>query len=798
MSTLIQQEVLCYHCGQHCEETITSENKVFCCVGCRAVFEILNENGLCEYYSLDQKPGISLRSTVEASFAYLDDAAVRKKLLEFDSPYFARIKFFIPSIHCVSCIWLLENFQRIQNGVLRSEVNFSSRKVVIDFNPSEVGLGLLAQMLASLGYAPQINLGSEAKSMPRMDKSLVVKLAIAGFAFGNIMLLSFPEYLGLDDSDAKLRILFSYLNVTLTIPVLAFSARDYFINAWKSFSQKQINIDVPIALGLFALASRSIYDIFSGTGPGYLDSLSGLVFFLLIGRWFQGKTYETLAFDRDYKSYFPLAAQKFVGAGWQPVIIYDLEPGDRIKVRNLEIVPADCTLISESAFIDYSFVTGESRPVKVIADSHVYAGGRLVGQPIELVVTKKTSQGHLTGLWNNPIFQKPKERAHLKAIDLAAARFTWVVLILAAIVTIAWYAYDPSRVWLILTSVLMVACPCALALAAPFTFGSFLRSFGRNGLYLKNSDVVERLAAIDAVVFDKTGTITFTKQPNVRFIGGLDKIESSWIKTLTGYSTHPLSTLINKSLSPASKVVVTDFREYPGRGIAGEVDGHTIKIGSASFVGTEKPSNTQSASVFVSIDAEPRGFFTIETSTRKNLGQMIGRLGAKCVALISGDDERDRGKMAELFGKETHFLFEQSPVEKMDFVKSLQREGKKVMMVGDGLNDAGALKQSDVGIAVTDDTAVFTPACDGIMRGDALQHLDRFLKLAKYSSAVLRASFVISFSYNAITLAVAASGNLTPLVAAILMPISSITVVGFSTLSATYLSGRTLNNPNPA
>jgi Cu+-exporting ATPase len=308
--------------------------------------------------------------------------------------------------------------------------------------------------------------------------------------------------------------------------------------------------------------------------------------------------------------------------------------------------------------------------------------------------------------------------------------------------------------------------------------------------------VVERMAAIDAVVFDKTGTITYTKHPNVKFTGGLDRFETSWIKTLTGYSTHPLSTLINKSLPIASKVVVTDFREYPGRGIMGEVTGHLIKIGSAAFVGTKKVPGDKVTSVFVSIDNEPRGFFCIETSTRKNLRQMLSRLGSKCVALVSGDDERDRSRMAEFFGKETHLLFDQSPSEKMDFVRSLQRNGKKVMMVGDGLNDAGALRQSDVGIAVTDDTAVFTPACDGIMQGDALEHLDRFLSLASYSSLVLRASFIISFSYNAVALVVAATGNLTPLVAAILMPVSSISVVVFSTFSARYLAMRQMKHFN--
>jgi hypothetical protein len=275
---------------------------------------------------------------------------------------------------------------------------------------------------------------------------------------------------------------------------MLYSARDYFVNAWHTFTQRQINIDVPIAVGLLALFFRSAYDILTHTGPGYMDSLVGLVFFLLIGRWFQNKTYDSLAFDRDYKSYFPLAVMKWSGSGWVPVIVHDLQVGDQIRIRNLEIIPADSTMLSEKAFIDYSFVTGESKPVQVKLGDTVYAGGRLVGQPIELSVAKITSQSHLTRLWNNQIFQKPEESHYKKIIDRAARRFTWVVMGVAVVTAVVWYYLDPSQMWLVLTAVLMVACPCALALAAPFTYGNMLRVFGRHGFYLKNADVLTVLS----------------------------------------------------------------------------------------------------------------------------------------------------------------------------------------------------------------------------------------------------------------------------------------------------------------
>ncbi|MEQ1587434.1 MAG: heavy metal translocating P-type ATPase metal-binding domain-containing protein, partial [Cyclobacteriaceae bacterium] len=435
----VQEDLKCYHCGLPCEEDkFQVEDKNFCCYGCKTVFEILNENDLCEYYSFDKTPGVTLRHVSDESFAYLDEPSIRKKVVEFDSSSFIRVRFYIPAIHCISCIWLLENLQRLQKGIVKSEVNFSGKFLRIDFNPQEIPLSKIARFLTSLGYTPKINLKKE--EVPRsveFNKSLVIKLALAGFAFGNIMLLSFPEYLGLNQSDESLQRVFSFLNITLAIPVTFYSGQEYFVNAWKSFTQRQINIDVPIAVGLLALFFRSVYDIMFHVGPGYLDSLSGLVFFLLIGRWFQSKTYENLAFDRDYKSYFPLAVHKLVEEIWKPVVVYELMPGDRIRIRNMEIVPADCILESEEAYLDYSFVTGESKPVHLFKGAWVYAGGRLIGQPIILKVEKRTSQSHLTSLWNEAAFQKPEESKYKRMIDQAARRFTWVVLVVALVTAVA-------------------------------------------------------------------------------------------------------------------------------------------------------------------------------------------------------------------------------------------------------------------------------------------------------------------------------------------------------------------------
>ncbi len=787
MAFEVKEQLLCYHCGQACEEQeFKSEDKVFCCCGCRTVYEILDENNLCEYYSYESTPGVNLNNVSEETYAYLDEVSIKKKLHTFNSDSFAKVEFFVPSVHCISCIWLLENLKRLNNGVVKSEVNFARKRVSIDYNPTVVALSEIARLMASLGYAPQINLSEEKKEQVSA-KDLLMKLAVAGFAFGNIMLLSFPEYLGLEGTETTLKTLFSYLNIALAIPVTFYSGKDYFANALQSFRQRQINIDVPIAVGLAALFFRSVYDILSQTGPGYLDSLAGLVFFLLIGRWFQSKTYESLAFDRDFRSYFPLAVQKKNGEEWNPIVIYELEKGDTIRVRNWEVVPADSLLLDIEAYFDYSFVTGESKPVKVKAGELVYAGGRLVGKPVSMVVEKKTSQSHLTSLWNKEVFQKSEESQYRKIIDLAARRFTWIVLGVALITAAYWYVSDASQMWLVLTSVLMVACPCALALAAPFTYGNMLRVFGHHGFYLKNADVIERLSKIDTFVFDKTGTVT-NGAAQLEFVGVMDDHELAWVKTLTSFSSHPLSNLITKSIKVNTISSVSDFFEKPGRGIEGKIDGHHMVVGAAEYVNFNGILPELSSKVFVSIDDQVRGYFKIETSVREGINELMESLSSKKVSMLSGDSDADRDRMEKVFPASAELLFHQNPHDKLEYISKLQSTNNKVMMLGDGLNDSGALKQSDVGIAITDDTGVFTPSCDGILEGKRLGQVNKFISLSRSATNILKIGFGISFFYNIIALSFAVSGHLTPLTAAILMPISSISVVGFSTLAVNLVS----------
>ena len=313
----------CYHCGDMCDvETVVFEEKAFCCHGCKSVFELLQSCNLGGYYKYAENPGIKqLKAPPQGTYAYLDDADIIQKVISFSNDSIVKVKFNLPAMHCASCIWLLENFRKLVPGVIESRVNFIKRDVYFTYDPSLVTLRHLVEQLANIGYPPELKLDnvSEKKSSST-NKRLIYQIGVAGFCFGNIMLLSFPDYIAGSDGVAfKYRSFFGYISFILAIPVLLFSASDYLRSGWRAVVTREINMDVPISLGILALFFRSAFEIFFEGGGGYMDSLAALLFFLLIGKWIQHKTYDSLSFERDYKSYFPIAVQVIDGESERPI-----------------------------------------------------------------------------------------------------------------------------------------------------------------------------------------------------------------------------------------------------------------------------------------------------------------------------------------------------------------------------------------------------------------------------------------------------------------------------------------------
>ena len=643
---LAPETVKCYHCGELCEdELVEFDDKPFCCNGCKMVYEILNENDLCNYYDLQNTPGINLRNrNYEQKFAYLDNQDIQNQLLNFSSDHLNKIVFFVPAIHCSSCIWLLEHLDRLREGIIQSRVNFVRKEVSIDYNPEVISLKTIVELLATVGYEPEINLQNASRTKAKKEsRKLYLQVGVAGFGFGNIMLLSFPEYFGFEGLDHSVRMFMSYINILISLPVVFYSASSYFISAYKGLRQKYINIDVPITIGIVTLFVRSLYEILSEAGPGYLDSLAGLIFFLLIGKWFQSRTYESLSFDRDYKSYFPLAVSRITDDAHEMVQITELKENDVIEVRNQEIIPADSELISSEASIDYSFVTGEADTIEKQEGDYIYAGGRQVGNTIQLRIKKAVSQSYLTQLWNNDAFNE--ESTYDSLIDKISKYFTLAVLFIALASATFWYFEGPSHILNAFTAVLIVACPCALSLATPFTLGNAMTILGGHKLYLKHMNVLEKLWNITTIIFDKTGTLTRTDGARIKFVGEkpLTNEQKSMIASLAANSTHPLSRALQRHLHDfGNREQIIGFKEAEGKGVSGVVLGKEVALGSAGFVGGQEVGATVGTSIVHIKIGEYRGYFSVQSSYRKGLGDLVKSLANKYKLLVlSGDNQSE-------------------------------------------------------------------------------------------------------------------------------------------------------------
>lgn len=798
----------CFHCGETCpDDTIKSGNKFFCCVGCRTVYEIVNKNNLGYYYDIEKNPGTSPKE-ISHKFDFLSHPDIVKKLVDFDDGHLMVVSFSIPSIHCSSCIWILENLDRINPAIKASTVNFPQKRISITFatqateSTRKTTLKEVVLLLSRIGYEPYISLDNKQGVNQQPKTTLLIKVAVAGFAFGNIMFLSLPEYFQetefwLD----RFKPFFRWMMFGFSLPVVFYSGADYFRSAYKGLRSGMLNIDVPLALGIAVLFIRSTIDILFNIGTGYFDSLSGLVFFLTLGKFFQQKTFSYLSFERDYKAYFPIAVTRIQPLSNQKykeeqVEVGQILAGDKILVKNNEILPVDGILRNGKGLIDYSFVTGEKDPIVRKKGDYLFAGGKQQAGNIEVEVTKPMNQSYLTQLWSHEVFDKNKRAARFKNLTNNISRyFTYVIIAIAAFSALIWLWIDISKVFFVFTAVLIVACPCALALAAPFTLGNTLRIFAKKQLYLKEAQIIEQTAQVDTVVFDKTGTLTSSNKTSISYRGiELDQKEKELLIGALSASNHPLSRLLYKSFSTRGVRFLDYFEEKIGSGIKGAYQGQHIRIGSYDFINKEqdtplplenplKKCFTQTA-VHISIDNIYKGYYAFEINYRPGIAALFHDLQRKGLQtiILSGDNAGEQEYLENALPKGVIFQFNQKPHDKLQYIKNLQKKGQRILMVGDGLNDAGALQQSDAGIVIAEDTNVFTPASDGILHSSSFSLLPKFIDFSKTAHNIIKWAFFMSIFYNVIGLGFAVTGHLKPVIAAILMPISSISTVAFTTL----------------
>lgn len=773
----------CFHCGEPCaHEKISLDDKLFCCEGCKMVYEILNHNNLCTYYDLNSKPGITQKVKVRADkFSFLDDAQIVQKLIQFTDGKQTHVSFYLPQMHCSSCLWLLENLHRINNGVVSSRVNFARKEAFVVFNNNQTTLRKVVENLTSIGYEPHISLQDMGSvKPPSYNRTRLLKIGIAGFCFANIMMMSLPEYFAIGSyMQEQVGIAFRYINFILALPVFFYCSTEFFVSAWKGLKNRYLNIDAPIALAVLITFGRSLYEMFALNSSGYFDSMSGIVFFMLVGRWAQAKTQSAIAFDRDFKSFFPIAVNVHKGNEVVPTLIEHLNENDVIEVYDNELIPADAILSKGKAEIDYSFVSGESLPVVKEVGEIIYAGGKQLGQKLELVVIKKVSQSYLTNLWNKDVFKEEKKEADF--LHNVSNYFTAIVFLISALAAIYWWNKgETTTMWNALTTILIIACPCALLLSSTFTNGNVLRILSKNKLYLRHPNVIGDIAEVDHIVFDKTGTLTQSKKLQVEYRGqAISEKNKILLASLLSQSTHPLSKAVFNHLSVKHTVPVAHFKNITGQGVEGWIEETYIKAGSREFVSGDKTGATDGSVVSIKIDHEVVGEYVISNSYRLGIEEVIGNLKQDyTISILSGDNDAEAANLKKLLKNESELLFNRSPEEKLEYIKYLREvKNQKVMMIGDGLNDAGALKQSNVGLAVTEESNNFTPASDGIFHSSYFGNLHQLLRFSRSGRNIILYSFVVSIIYNIIGLYFAVQGLLAPVIAAILMPASSISII---------------------
>ena len=761
----------CYHCGDAVLRPYVHDNKSFCCTGCMNAYRIISKNDM-EFVYRDGNYLSRPEKDESDAYRFLQNKEIAESLYVYQDREVAHVRLTLPSIHCSSCVWLLENLFKINSDVGKVEVDMMRREARIVFNHNALSLYDLALLLARIGYPPSFTRNNHEKAN---NASFYMKLGVAGFCFGNIMLFSFPEYLSFDQEYVRdFRDFFSILILALSIPVLVFSAKDYLKSAFMALKSRLLTLDVSIALGITALYSKSVFDIINGNGPGYMDSFAAFVFLLLVGKWFQNYTYDHLSFDNKLETYFPMVVMADRGAGLDMIKLDEVESGDVLILKDTDVIPVDGIAL-ESATIDYSFVTGESEEIHVKKDDAIYVGGKIVGRPFRYRTNKQIDKDRLRDIWKADSTKKhnPIE----KSIRVFSAYFLKTVLLTALLSATLWMFIDADKALFVGISVLIVACPCALALSLPFTVGNASRLLARSKFYVKDPTQIPILGKITAVVFDKTGTITVKSDQNGRDLDLPEPLISE-VYSAAALSGHPKSVAIKELLEaydPALKVV-DHFDQVIGKGTETRIGDHTIRIGTRQFALYDDAENDFTTTV--SINRKMLFSYEPQSMVRPDLETTIKQISeSHPVFLLSGDSTRDKNLMHSIGIPPENTHFNQLPEQKQAFIADLKKQGYTVLMIGDGLNDIGALNESDFGIAVSDNIYGFIPQCDAILESEALAKVDNFIRVGKRASKVLKLCFGISVMYNLIGLYFAITGQLSPLIAAVLMPISSVSIV---------------------
>ena len=779
----VQNDIACYHCGTNCSvKSPEMDGHRFCCQGCLSVYEIVSQSGACDYYTITPHSGTRPRLDNTERFVVLDNELERSRVVEYEDEQSIRASFKIPDMHCAGCVWILERLNKFDPGIISSRVNLLNHRVSIECDKRITKLSNVARLLTSLGYEPDLteSLDTGSHTINRSRRDLYTRIGVAGFGAGNVMMIGLANYIaGPGGLDPVIKAVFDLLSVAISIPVLLYSAQPWLSSALQSIRHGIVNLDVPVSLGILTIFTRSCVDVLTGSSEGFLDSFNGLVFFLLIGRMFQQRAFATIDFERSVRSFFPISASRIVGDHEETVHIDMVAERDVVRVRNGEVVPADAILLYEPGVVDYSFVTGESTPVECKPGTMLYAGGRVLGRSVTCAVVKPASSSYMASLWSRADVHTNRDELARQS-DRFGLAFTIVTLAIACIAAAFWLP-KMSMAANVFTSVLIIACPCALTLSAPISYGSAMGLLSRVGIFLRNTSIVAQLQRVGHIVFDKTGTLT-TPTCLAYYGSDLTPEQHTCVMALAAQSSHPISKALVESQQQGLPCV-DDFEEEPGSGIYGTCLGH--RVGLQGMPSANQQDGVGSRT-FISFDGEILGYYAVEHQLRPGMADMMLMLRKQYdVSLVTGDSGSISSEICNLFATK-NINQGAKPLDKVFYVQSLQRNDNNVMMVGDGVNDLAALSTANVSLALSNGSARIVPSCDIAMDAQRVAQLPNLLKYARMTRRVVNAAFWFTMVYNVLGMTLSVQGYLSPVVTAVMMPSSSLIVIAISIIGTRY------------
>ncbi|NTV96034.1 MAG: cadmium-translocating P-type ATPase [Thiobacillus sp.] len=794
--------VHCFHCGESVPTgseypvRFETEVKPACCRGCQAVAQTIIDSGNVDYYRLRT----DLPKTPEAALEEL------KQLKLYDLPEVQQsfvkaegevreASLILEGIVCAACVWLNERHLRQLPGVLSADINFSTHRARVRWDSGRIQLSEILHAVQEIGYlAYPFDTGRQEELFRKERETAIRRLAIAGLGMMQVMMYAIPVYLADEGTmGLDLQALMRFASLILTTPVVFYSAWPFFQGAWRDLKLRRAGMDVPVALGVGLAYAASIYGSMTSSADVYFDSVTMFIFFLLTGRFLEmnARKHSAEAAESLVKL-IPAAAIKLPnwpsGREEEMVAAVKLTPGDHVVVGPGDSFPADGTVIEGKSSVDESLLTGESHPVGKHIDSGVIGGTINLSSPLVIRVDKIGADTVLSGivrLLDRALAEKP--RLALIA-DRVASWFVFALLAVAATVAGIWYLIEPARAFWITVSVLVVSCPCALALATPAALTAALGRLTRMGLLSTRGHALETLAHATDFVFDKTGTLTtgeFRLIETVALRGERAEV-LVLAAALEQGSTHPVAAALREAAGPITEAA-SQIHYHPGQGLEGNVDGRAYRLGTPSFVGAEPGIRGEGMTVIGLADADgPIAWFGLGDEPRAQAAELVAALKGMGVRLhlFSGDRPENVLALAQQLGIE-HARGGMLPEDKLDAVKALQAAGAVVAMTGDGVNDAPVLAQAQVSVAIDQGAEAAQAAADMVLLSSELSRLADGVRIARKTQTIIKQNLAWAVVYNAIAIPAAAMGHVTPWLAGIGMSLSSLLVV----LNAMRLSG---------